>query len=393
MDKVVVIAQFIISTHKSLIMSNTHLVTTDTTSRIIIVDHKCYSYKVIVIYYSIFLFIVNNLTMDSDQEHRPGPSTPKKKRAQRNELAKDEQKRIQIKLFRQEWLEIKDFKYWLQELPNDKTKCKCVACNTVLVCGKSELEKHNLGKKHISNMKGLRGSKNMNLFVQNPMSDEKKKYETDVKRAEIKLSAFFANHNIAFQVVDMLTPVLKDIFTDSKIAQGIQLHRKKCTSIINNVIAPIEIEETVQIIRKCPFSVLIDESTDICTQKFLCVLVHYVHPEHGTVHTRLLELVGIDATDCSAVKMYGEFKKCLDSKQIPISNLIGVASDGANVMVGKNNSFFSHLQNDLPNLVLMQCICHSAALVASKATEKLPRSPEDLIRLVIMKSLYEFFST
>lgn len=235
-------------------------------------------------------------------------------------------------------------------------------------------------------MIGLRGSKNMNLFIQNPNSVEENKYETDVKRAEIKLSAFFANHNIAFQVVDMLTPVLKDIFPDSKIAQGIQFHRKKCTTIINNNIAPEEIEETVQIIRKCPFSVLVDESTDIIlfTQKFLCVLVHYVHPDNGTVHTRLLELVGIDATDCSAIKMYEEFKKCTSSKQIPISKLIGVASDDANVMIGKNNSFLSHLQNDLPSLVLMQCICHSAALVASKAAEKLPRSPEDLIRLVII---------
>lgn len=113
--------------------------------------------------------------MNSDQEDRPGPSTPKKKRAQRNEFTRDEQKRIQTKLFRYEWLEIKDFKYWLQELPNDKTKCKCVACNSILVCGKSELEKHNLGKKHISNMKGLKGSKNMNLFIQNPKSDEKNK--------------------------------------------------------------------------------------------------------------------------------------------------------------------------------------------------------------------------
>lgn len=89
--------------------------------------------------------------------------------------------------------------------------------------------------------------------------------------------------------------------------------------------------------------------------------------------------------------MYEEFKKRINSKQIPISSLIGIASDGANVMIGKNNSFFSHLQNDLPNLVLMQCICHSAALVASKAAEKLPRSTEDLIRLVIMKSLICIF--
>lgn len=130
---------------------------------------------------------------------------------------------------------------------------------------------------------------------------------------------------------------------------------------------------------------LVDESTDICTRKFLCVIVHYVHPDYGTVHTKLLESVGIDATDCSANKMCEEFKKCLETKQIPLKNLVGIASDGANVMVGKNNLFFSHLQKDLPSLVLMQCICHSAALVASKAAEKLPRSPEDLMRSVNYK--------
>jgi len=76
---------------------------------------------------------------------------------------------------------------------------------------------------------------------------------------------------------------------------------------------------------------------------------------------------------------------CLSTKQIPLTNLFGGVSDDSNVMVEKINSFFAHLKNDLPNLVLMQCICHSAALIASKATAKLPRSPEDLIRSVIIK--------
>jgi hypothetical protein len=59
---------------------------------------------------------------------------------------------------------------------------------------------------------------------------------------------------------------------------------------------------------------------------------------------------------------------------------IGAASDGANVMVGEHNSFFSHLKQDVPHAILMRCICHSAALVASKACEELPRGPEDLLR-------------
>lgn len=214
-----------------------------------------------------------------------------------------------------------------------------------MVSGKSELAKHRKGKKHLSNIKGLKGSQNIIVLTSNLKHEDKNK---DIKSAEIKLSAYFANHNIAFQPVDVLTPVLQDIFEDSKVAQSLTLYRKKCTSIINNVIAPAEISETIEIIRTCPFSVLVDESTDISSHKFFCVLVHYVHPKAGTVHTRLLELVAIDATDGRAKKVYEEFKSCLQSKQIPIKNLVGMASDGANMMVGKNNSFFFTFEEKLP---------------------------------------------
>lgn len=67
-------------------------------------------------------------------------------------------------------------------------------------------------------------------------------------------------------------------------------------------------------------------------------------------------------------------------KKYTLSNIVGLACDGANVMVGRTNSFYSHLKNDVLSVILMQCICHSSALIAGKACEKLPRGPEDLLR-------------
>lgn len=78
--------------------------------------------------------------------------------------------------------------------------------------------------------------------------------------------------------------------------------------------------------------------------------------------------------------MYKSFKNCLVTKNIPLSNFLGLASDGANVMIGKNNSFFRYLAKDGPSVIFMRCLCHSAALVAGKACEKLPRGPEELLR-------------
>lgn len=312
-----------------------------------------------------------------------GPSTPKKTRAIRNELSKSEKKRTNRKLFRQEWLTIDKFKNWLAEVPNDQTKAKCKACNIIVACGKSELEKHNKGKKHKHNIQSLKGTFKLDtLFSGSPQNSQVTKTKNQSKLAEIKISAFFAEHNIAFHLIDHLTPLLKGVFPDSKVCSDMELHRTKCTSIINNIIAPVEVSDLVDLLKNNPFSVLVDESTDLTCHKFLCLLVRFVHPIEGTVHTKLLELVSIDAKDCSAQAIFSEFKQCLGDKNIPLENIIGVACDGASVMVGKHNSFMTHITKASPDVITMRCICHSSALIASKATAQLPRSAEHMIRSI-----------
>lgn len=196
------------------------------------------------------------------------------------------------------------------------------------------------------------------------------------------MAALFAEHNLAFQISDHLTKVISDSFTDSTIAKEVSLNRKKCSSIVKKIIAKIETEETVSYLKNVKFSILVDESTDICDTKFMCTLVRYVSPTNGSIQTELLELIPLNATDCSAVKIYESFKLCLNQKDIPLQNIIGLGCDGANVMVGNHNSFYSHLKTDVPSVILMKCICHSAAIIASKACEHLLRSTEELLRAV-----------
>ncbi|XP_070170892.1 SCAN domain-containing protein 3-like [Polyergus mexicanus] len=200
-----------------------------------------------------------------------------------------------------------------------------------------------------------------------------------VKRAEIKLAAFFSEHNIAFYTADHLIPLLKNICIDSKIVHDLSLGRKKCTNVVKNVIARRETEKIIDILQTRRFSILIDESTDISDLKIMCVLVQFFSPD-DKVKTQLLDLISLNATDCSANKIYESFKEVLNKKQIPIKNIFGMASDNASVMIGCNNSFFSRLQSEIPGVVMLNCICHSSAIIASKACEKLPQSCESLIR-------------
>lgn len=88
-----------------------------------------------------------------------------------------------------------------------------------------------------------------------------------------------------------LIPLLKEIIDDSEIIKNVKMHRFKCTNIISNILCPVEVEEIAEVIRKTPFSILVDESTDISVHKFLCLLVKYVDQNTGMLHTRLLELI------------------------------------------------------------------------------------------------------
>jgi hypothetical protein len=64
--------------------------------------------------------------------------------------------------------------------------------------------------------------------------------EQEVQDAELKICSFVAEHNINFLAVDHLIPLLKSYFTDSKIAQRLQLKRTKDTGVVKNVISECE---------------------------------------------------------------------------------------------------------------------------------------------------------
>jgi len=108
--------------------------------------------------------------------------------------------------------------------------------------------------------------------------------------------------------------------------------------------------------------------------------VKYLSPLNKKVTTKLLELISVDATDSSANKIFENFKNLLEKKRIPLQNIVEMASDNASVMIGCNNSFMSRLKLEISGLSTLNCICHSSALIASKACEKLPESSETLIR-------------
>lgn len=334
------------------------------------------------------------MTSNSDSDcsgiYTPGPSTSSRSKKWRKQK------------FYNNWLNLPEFKGWLEEIPENPYNCRCKACNCQLTCGKSELLKHAKGKKHQEKVKLIASNSNLlRTFVETIQIDENRK----AQQFELRLSAFFAEHNVAFQVIDHLVPLLKEILPDSEILKNVTLGRQKCTNIIKNVLAPTLNEDLVKILRVTKFSILIDESTDITSNKTMCVVVRYVNPDNGEVATKLLELLKLNPIDCSAEELYKAFKGLLEKYDIPITNVIGMASDGASVMVGIQNSFASRLLKDCNKATVIKCMCHTSAIIANKACMQLPRAPEELLRQIYtylsgsakrcsqLEEMQEFFNT
>lgn len=111
----------------------------------------------------------------------------------------------------------------------------------------------------------------------------------------------------------------------------------------------------------------------------MCICVRYFNPTYNKIQSRFWKLVEVfkDYTTANegatAEKMYTEVINSFLTKNIPLNNIIGFASDGCNAMMGKWNSVASRFNNDFPGVIIQKCICHSLALCASEACKVLPR--------------------
>lgn len=192
--------------------------------------------------------------------------------------------------------------------------------------------------------------------------------------------------------MDHLCPLLSNVFQDSEIAKELAVKRTKAKNIVTNVIGASHKDYLCDILKNIKFSVLVDESTDIAVNKTACILVRYFDCQTGRIKTSLWELVSLfqeskDITNQgTAEHLYKIIINTFLSKQIPLDNIIGFASDGCNMMMGQHNSVSSRFRDSCPGIIILKCICHSLHLCSSQACKSLPRTPEDLAR-----NIYGFF--
>ncbi|XP_055909043.1 uncharacterized protein LOC129943941 [Eupeodes corollae] len=161
--------------------------------------------------------------------------------------------------------------------------------------------------------------------------------------------------------------------------------KKRATETINTILNEEGLEEIGKIIRNQPFSLIIDETTDVSTTKCLVLVVRYFDFVVCKVRDKFLSLISIE--NCDSLNIYKTIVTFFQNIQVPHKNIVGFASDNASVMMGKKSGVKTLLQKDQPHLYVMGCICHSLHLCSSAASKKLPSHLEALTR-----NIYSFFA-
>ncbi|CAG5073487.1 Similar to ZNF862: Zinc finger protein 862 (Homo sapiens) [Cotesia congregata] len=230
-------------------------------------------------------------------------------------------------------------------------KAYCKYCRTILVAHKKDLGKHAISIKHKNAV-----DKDKQAKLCRPINV--------IKPPNNKL--------------DNLTELLKKIEPDSNVFSKMKLHRTKCAALIKNILSPCMLEDLVNDMKKSPYSLIMNECTDISTEKILCIMVRYFSFKKKELLTTFYGIVTI--VDATANGIHSALKLQLEADGLSLKNLVGIGVDGANVMVGVNHSVSSLLKQEVPDIVIIKCICHSLHLCAEKAAETLPRQLEYLVR-------------
>ena len=125
------------------------------------------------------------------------------------------------KVFQRKWLLMSEFKGWLAPVKNDVNSAKCMACGVNVRAGKSELEKHAKTKLHEKAVKAFKFAKPISTALN--QRSEREIHAENVKKMELQLAAFFAEHNLAYLTADHLLSVIQTAAKDSKIAADVKL--------------------------------------------------------------------------------------------------------------------------------------------------------------------------
>lgn len=243
------------------------------------------------------------------------------------------------------------------------------------------MERHQNSSFHKQNTSKNRGTAAINVALENVPSQ---KLAKQIKAAELKLAIMAAEHNLPFLIFEHLPKFICSL-PDRQVMKSVRCSRTRATELINKKVGPFVQMQLALILKETYFSVIIDETTDISTSKCLVIVVRYYSKQQERTLDSFFGLIELSAATADVI-----FNTVVDyfaKYNIPITDIIGFASDNASVMMGHLNGVKAKFQEKIPNIFVIGCLSNSLHLCASKACSFLPDQVENMAR-----NIYNYFS-
>ncbi|XP_036138318.1 uncharacterized protein LOC118644270 [Monomorium pharaonis] len=273
------------------------------------------------------------------------------------------------KHFQNKWLTEPKLKNWLEEtcqddVLNGKPEAYCKLCKCHLRAHHSDFITHQKSNKHCEKEKALDRRVQFSL----PQHGYIDSITDDIKNIDLQLAVYIAMYT-PIKSVDHLGELLKILGKGSKL-EHVRLHRTKCSKLILAVVSPALLTELVQHVGDSPFSIIADESTDVSTSKFMGLCIRFYSQREESIVTDFLGIV--EVTKCTGEILAKTLLEYFCKIGLPPKNLFAIGTDGVSNMCGLNNSFYTHLKKEVPNLQMIKCVCHSLDKCAQYAFRKMP---------------------
>ena len=192
-------------------------------------------------------------------------------------MSKKQSKAIRPKGFDDKWLQIDEFKDWLGKVDDNNNKYRCKLCkktNLLSSSGKATLTEHAEGVQHKAIVKRRKvffcPKEKVNMGEssrQGTLEETDHVKDISIIKAQVIWILKMIDSGYSNNSSDNIMECFKAMFSDSLIAQKIDMHRTKSSYIINHGLAPHFKKLLLEDINKSDILVLsFDESLNEITQ-------------------------------------------------------------------------------------------------------------------------------
>lgn len=181
---------------------------------------------------------------------------------------------------------------------------------------------------------------------------------------------------MTLSAADHAGPLFRKMFPDNEIAKQYGCARTKIAAIVKTLVRN-DTDYITEIMKRSPYSLDTDGSTDMEDIKMYPIVVRSFDPSLGRVTVMLLQIC--ESRESTGRAIFELLDSELKKIGIPWSNCVSFAADNAAVMQGLGKVVEAFLKAQSPHIYLVGCACHLIHLAAERASRQLSVNIEDFL--------------